>query len=162
TTKAEREDLEIDLSCLGTMNTMVAAFLVSLECRSRLLVLASVLKEAINVKVHALPLALGKPVSRKKIYTLVPVGCVDFHHLAFLECLKKSHLATKGDIHVAHIYKTMCTSVDDVEWEVFLNVHNLAAKRVVENLVTVVMTTEDIESDNAGCAVCKDEGVRWI
>ncbi|GJT56672.1 zinc finger, RING/FYVE/PHD-type containing protein [Tanacetum coccineum] len=32
-----------------------------------------------------------------------------------------------------------------------------AAKRVVENLVTVVMTTEDVESDNAGCAVCKDE-----
>lgn len=30
--------------------------------------------------------------------------------LAFLECLERPNMATKGDIHVAHIYKTMCTS----------------------------------------------------
>nr|GEW53423.1 phospholipase A2 domain-containing protein [Tanacetum cinerariifolium] len=30
--------------------------------------------------------------------------------LAFLECLERPHMATKGDIQVAHVYKTMCTS----------------------------------------------------
>ncbi|GKA02962.1 hypothetical protein Tco_0675743, partial [Tanacetum coccineum] len=59
TTKAEREDLEIDLSSSGTMNTMFATFF------RRLLVSASVLKEAINGIVPALPLALGKPASIK-------------------------------------------------------------------------------------------------
>lgn len=28
--------------------------------------------------------------------------------LAFLECLERPHMSTKGDTHVAHIYKTMC------------------------------------------------------
>lgn len=28
--------------------------------------------------------------------------------LAFLECLEKPHMQTKGDKHVAHLYKTMC------------------------------------------------------
>nr|GEX47773.1 hypothetical protein [Tanacetum cinerariifolium] len=59
TTEAEREDLEIDLSSSGSMNTMFATFF------RRLLVSASVLKEAINGTVPALPLALGKPASRK-------------------------------------------------------------------------------------------------
>ncbi|KAL4579093.1 hypothetical protein LXL04_015228 [Taraxacum kok-saghyz] len=30
--------------------------------------------------------------------------------LAFLECLERPHMATRGDIHVAHLYKTMCIS----------------------------------------------------
>ncbi|KAI3797066.1 hypothetical protein L1987_39756 [Smallanthus sonchifolius] len=30
--------------------------------------------------------------------------------LAFLECLERPHMATKGDIRVAHLYKTMCIS----------------------------------------------------
>ncbi|GFZ18112.1 phospholipase A2 family protein [Actinidia rufa] len=30
--------------------------------------------------------------------------------LAFLECLERPHMSTKGDAHVAHLYKTMCTS----------------------------------------------------
>ncbi|KAJ6948568.1 hypothetical protein NC651_002787 [Populus alba x Populus x berolinensis] len=28
--------------------------------------------------------------------------------LAFLQCLERPHMATKGDAHVAHVYKTMC------------------------------------------------------
>ncbi|KMT14604.1 hypothetical protein BVRB_4g073740 [Beta vulgaris subsp. vulgaris] len=28
--------------------------------------------------------------------------------LAFLECIEKTHMQTKGDKHVAHMYKTMC------------------------------------------------------
>ncbi|XP_076895335.1 uncharacterized protein LOC143547924 [Bidens hawaiensis] len=85
-------------------------------------------------------------------------------------------------------------SVDDLDWEVFLNVNDIegnrdladqfedysdaehemlfgqfadtgdsglvqppASKRVVENLLSVVMTRGDGESDNAVCAVCKDE-----
>jgi hypothetical protein len=30
--------------------------------------------------------------------------------LAFLECLERPHMTTKGDPHVAHLYKTMCIS----------------------------------------------------
>ncbi|XP_024989869.1 uncharacterized protein LOC112524290 isoform X2 [Cynara cardunculus var. scolymus] len=30
--------------------------------------------------------------------------------LAFLECLERPHMATKGDIRVAHLYRTMCVS----------------------------------------------------
>ncbi|KAL7613734.1 hypothetical protein Lser_V15G04833 [Lactuca serriola] len=30
--------------------------------------------------------------------------------LAFLECLERPHMATRGDVHVAHLYKTMCVS----------------------------------------------------
>ncbi|XP_076949658.1 uncharacterized protein LOC143622366 [Bidens hawaiensis] len=85
-------------------------------------------------------------------------------------------------------------SVDDLDWEVFLNVDDIegrqdladqfedygdaehemlfgqfadtgdsglvqppASKRVVENLLSVVMTREDGESDSTVCAVCKDE-----
>ncbi|KAJ6750960.1 hypothetical protein OIU85_001489 [Salix viminalis] len=28
--------------------------------------------------------------------------------LTFLQCLERPHMATKGDAHVAHVYKTMC------------------------------------------------------
>jgi hypothetical protein len=28
--------------------------------------------------------------------------------MAFLQCLERPHMATKGDAHVAHVYKTMC------------------------------------------------------
>ncbi|KAI3724669.1 hypothetical protein L2E82_36454 [Cichorium intybus] len=30
--------------------------------------------------------------------------------LAFLECLERPHMATRGDVHVANLYKTMCIS----------------------------------------------------
>ncbi|KAL7202706.1 hypothetical protein ACSBR1_034222 [Camellia fascicularis] len=30
--------------------------------------------------------------------------------LAFLECLERPHMITKGNAHVAHLYKTMCIS----------------------------------------------------
>lgn len=30
--------------------------------------------------------------------------------LAFLECLEKQHMSTKGDPHVAYLYKTLCTN----------------------------------------------------
>ncbi|KAL6973676.1 hypothetical protein U1Q18_027863 [Sarracenia purpurea var. burkii] len=30
--------------------------------------------------------------------------------VAFLECLERPHMSTKGDAHVAHLYKTMCIS----------------------------------------------------
>ncbi|KAJ9541979.1 hypothetical protein OSB04_028485 [Centaurea solstitialis] len=30
--------------------------------------------------------------------------------LAFLECLERPHMATKGDVRVAHLYRTMCVS----------------------------------------------------
>ncbi|PWA46044.1 dnaJ domain-containing protein [Artemisia annua] len=111
--EAEREDLEIDLSSLGTMNTMFAALfrfffyrpvcfssfldifkvVLSLKLRSgffggdsklgvpiKTLVSASVLEEAINGTVPTLPLALGKPVSRK-----VEKHCAHFYSVRVTE-----------------------------------------------------------------------------
>ncbi|KAK2633665.1 hypothetical protein Ddye_032724 [Dipteronia dyeriana] len=58
----------------------------------------------------------------------------------------------------------------NLEWEFLLNTDNLetnpemdndepffASKSVVENLPEVALTQEDVESNNALCAVCKDE-----
>ncbi|KAJ0678431.1 putative DnaJ domain, Chaperone J-domain superfamily [Helianthus annuus] len=63
--EAETQDLELDLSSLGAMSTMVAAFFSKLGVPIKTLVSATVLEEAINGTVPTHPLALGKPVSRK-------------------------------------------------------------------------------------------------
>nr|GEX29105.1 hypothetical protein [Tanacetum cinerariifolium] len=78
--EAEREDLEIDLSSLGTMNTMFAALFSKLGVPIKTLVSASVLEEAINGTVPTLPLALGKPVSRK-----VEKQCAHFYSVRITE-----------------------------------------------------------------------------
>ncbi|KAD2393784.1 hypothetical protein E3N88_40761 [Mikania micrantha] len=63
--ETETHDLELDLSSLGAMSTMVAAFFSKLGLPIKTLVSSTVLEEAINGNVLASPLALGKPVSRK-------------------------------------------------------------------------------------------------
>nr|XP_043634483.1 chaperone protein dnaJ 16-like [Erigeron canadensis] len=78
--ESESQDLELDLSSLGAMTTMVAAIFSKLGVPIKTLVSAAVLEEAINGTVPTLPLALGKPVSRK-----VEKQCAHFYSIRITE-----------------------------------------------------------------------------
>ncbi|CAF1725322.1 unnamed protein product [Brassica napus] len=61
----ENEDLELDLSSLGAVNTMFAALFNKLGVQIKTTVSANLLDEALNGTVTTLPLAVGQVVSRK-------------------------------------------------------------------------------------------------
>ncbi|KAL9246462.1 hypothetical protein vseg_019993 [Gypsophila vaccaria] len=61
----ERQDLELDLSSLGPVDTVFAALFSKLGVPIKTTVSAAVLEEALNGRVSVLPLPLGQPVSRK-------------------------------------------------------------------------------------------------
>ncbi|KAJ9554368.1 hypothetical protein OSB04_018413 [Centaurea solstitialis] len=82
--EAESQDLELDLSSLGAMNTMFAAIFSKLGVPIKTVVSATVLEEAINGTVTIQPLALGKPVSRK-----VEKQCAHFYSIRIKE--KEAH-----------------------------------------------------------------------
>ncbi|CAN1151305.1 Chaperone protein dnaJ 16 [Linum perenne] len=63
--EAENQDLELDLSSLGTVNTMFAALFSKLGVPIKTTVSANVLEEALNGAVSVCPLELGHPISRK-------------------------------------------------------------------------------------------------
>ncbi|CAN8244604.1 unnamed protein product [Cochlearia groenlandica] len=61
----ENEDIELDLSSLGAVNTIFAALFNKLGVQIKTTVSASLLEEALNGKVTTLPLTVGQVVSRK-------------------------------------------------------------------------------------------------
>ncbi|KAG2302542.1 hypothetical protein Bca52824_031193 [Brassica carinata] len=61
----ENEDLELDLSSLGAVNTMFAALFNKLGVQIKTTVSANLLNEALNGVVTTLPLGVGQVVSRK-------------------------------------------------------------------------------------------------
>ncbi|KAG7588219.1 hypothetical protein ISN44_As07g005600 [Arabidopsis suecica] len=61
----ENEDLELDLSSLGAVNTIFAALFNKLGVQIRTTVSANLLGEALNGTVTTLPLMVGQVVSRK-------------------------------------------------------------------------------------------------
>jgi curved DNA-binding protein CbpA len=63
--ESENQELELDLSSLGTVNTMFAAIFSKLGVPIKTTVSATVLEEALNGEVTISPLSLGKPISRK-------------------------------------------------------------------------------------------------
>lgn len=63
--ESENQELELDLSSLGAMNTMFAALFSKLGVPIKTTVSATVLEEALNGSVEVLPLQLGKSTSRK-------------------------------------------------------------------------------------------------
>ncbi|KAK4481871.1 hypothetical protein RD792_012782 [Penstemon davidsonii] len=63
--EAENQDLELDLSSLGTVNTMFAAIFSKLGVPIKTTVSATVLEEALNGAVNIRPLPLGQPLCRK-------------------------------------------------------------------------------------------------
>ncbi|GAA0174093.1 chaperone [Lithospermum erythrorhizon] len=63
--EAESQELELDLSSLGTVNTMFAAIFSKLGVPIKTTVSATILEEALNGMVSVHPLPLDQPFSRK-------------------------------------------------------------------------------------------------
>ncbi|XP_049404396.1 chaperone protein dnaJ 16 [Solanum stenotomum] len=63
--ESESQDLELDLSSLGTVNTMFAALFSKLGVPIKTTVSATVLEEALNGSVSIQPLPLGQPLCKK-------------------------------------------------------------------------------------------------
>lgn len=78
--EAESQDLELDLSSLGTVNTMFAAIFSKLGVPIKTTVSATVLEEALNGLVTIRPLPLGQPLCSK-----VEKQCAHFYSVTITE-----------------------------------------------------------------------------
>ncbi|XP_038992486.1 chaperone protein dnaJ 16-like [Hibiscus syriacus] len=78
--EADNQELELDLSSLGAVNTMFAALFGKLGVPIKTTVSATVLEEALNGAVTIRPLLLGQPISRK-----VEKQCAHFYSVAIAE-----------------------------------------------------------------------------
>ncbi|KAG5522303.1 hypothetical protein RHGRI_034478 [Rhododendron griersonianum] len=63
--ESESQDLELDLSSLGAVNTMFAALFSKLGVPIKTTVSATILEEALNGVVTSRPLLLGQPMVKK-------------------------------------------------------------------------------------------------
>ncbi|XP_010548039.1 PREDICTED: chaperone protein dnaJ 39 [Tarenaya hassleriana] len=77
---SENEELEVDISSLGAVNTIFAALFSKLGVPIRTTVSANVLEEALNGVVTTLPLMVGQVVSRK-----VEKQCAHFYSVKLTE-----------------------------------------------------------------------------
>ncbi|KAL4639219.1 hypothetical protein ACB092_03G201800 [Castanea dentata] len=78
--ESENQELELDLSSLGTVNTMFAALFSKLGVPIKTTVSATVLEEALNNLVTVLPLPMGQPISKK-----VEKQCAHFYSVRITE-----------------------------------------------------------------------------
>ncbi|KAG8500637.1 hypothetical protein CXB51_004454 [Gossypium anomalum] len=78
--EADNQELELDLSSLGAVNTMFAALFSKLGVPIKTTVSATVLEEALNGAVSIRPLQLGQPISRK-----VEKQCAHFYSVTITE-----------------------------------------------------------------------------
>ncbi|XAR65016.1 hypothetical protein NMG60_11008954 [Bertholletia excelsa] len=78
--EAESQELELDLSSLGAVNTMFAALFSKLGVPIKTTVSATVLEEALNGVVTIRPLSLGQPLYRK-----VEKQCAHFYSVSLTE-----------------------------------------------------------------------------
>ncbi|KAF5746642.1 Chaperone protein dnaJ 16 [Tripterygium wilfordii] len=78
--ESESQDLELDLSSLGAVNTMFAALFSKLGVPIKTTVSATVLEEALNGVVTIRPLPLGQSISRK-----VEKQCAHFYSVTITE-----------------------------------------------------------------------------
>ncbi|PIN21280.1 Molecular chaperone (DnaJ superfamily) [Handroanthus impetiginosus] len=78
--ESESQELELDLSSLGTVNTMFAAIFSKLGVPIKTTVSATVLEEALNGVVTIRPLPLGQPICRK-----VEKQCAHFYSVTITE-----------------------------------------------------------------------------
>ncbi|KAK4785038.1 hypothetical protein SAY86_001727 [Trapa natans] len=76
----EGQELELDLSSLGAVNTMFAAIFSKLGVPIKTTVSATVLEEALNGVVTVRPLPLGQPISKK-----VEKQCAHFYSVTITE-----------------------------------------------------------------------------
>lgn len=78
--ETESQELELDLSSLGTVNTMFAALFSKLGVPIKTTVSATVLEEALNGAVTVHPLQLGQPLYKK-----VEKQCAHFYSVTITE-----------------------------------------------------------------------------
>ncbi|KAK8665621.1 hypothetical protein V6N13_005786 [Hibiscus sabdariffa] len=78
--EADNQEMELDLSSLGAVNTMFAALFSKLGVPIKTTVSATVLEEALKGAVTIRPLLLGQPISRK-----VEKQCAHFYSVAITE-----------------------------------------------------------------------------
>ncbi|XP_052882463.1 chaperone protein dnaJ 16-like isoform X1 [Gossypium arboreum] len=78
--EADNQELELDLSSLGAVNTIFAALFSKLGVPIKTTVSATVLEEALNGAVNIRPLQLGQPISRK-----VEKQCAHFYSVTITE-----------------------------------------------------------------------------
>ncbi|XP_044493373.1 chaperone protein dnaJ 16-like isoform X2 [Mangifera indica] len=78
--ESENQELELDLSSLGAVNTMFAALFTKLGVPIKTTVSATVLEEALNGAVTIRPLLLGQPITRK-----VEKQCAHFYSVKITE-----------------------------------------------------------------------------
>ncbi|CAA2969937.1 Hypothetical predicted protein [Olea europaea subsp. europaea] len=78
--ESESQELELDLSSLGAVNTMFAALFSKLGVPIKTTVSATVLEEALNGVVTIRPLPLGQPLCRK-----VEKQCAHFYSVTITE-----------------------------------------------------------------------------
>ncbi|CAF2106562.1 unnamed protein product [Brassica napus] len=74
------QELELDLSSLGAVNTVFAALFSKLGVPMKTFVYATILEEALNVRVSVDPLLLGQTVSKK-----VEKQCAHFYAVTITE-----------------------------------------------------------------------------
>lgn len=90
TVESETQELEFDLSSLGTMKTMLVALAIKLGARIKTTVSSVVLEDALNGMVHICPLSLGEPV-----YSKVEKQCAHFYSITITEKEAKSGLVCR-------------------------------------------------------------------
>ncbi|KAJ6689013.1 hypothetical protein OIU85_005430 [Salix viminalis] len=78
--ESESQELELDLSSLGAVNTIFAALFSKLGVPIKTVVSATVLEEALNCVVDIRPLPLGVPICRK-----VEKQCAHFYSVTITE-----------------------------------------------------------------------------
>ncbi|KAE9454065.1 hypothetical protein C3L33_14045, partial [Rhododendron williamsianum] len=78
--ESESQDLELDLSSLGAVNTMFAALFSKLGVPIKTTVSATILEEALNGVVTSRPLLLGQPMVKK-----VEKQCAHFYSVSITE-----------------------------------------------------------------------------
>ncbi|KAM0943121.1 putative DnaJ domain, Chaperone J-domain superfamily [Dioscorea sansibarensis] len=93
--ESESQELELDLSSLGTVNTMFAALFSKLGVPIKTTVSATVLEEALNGSVSISPLQLGQSLFRK-----VEKQCAHFYSVQVTEHEAKMGLVCR--VHSTH------------------------------------------------------------
>ncbi|KAJ0257728.1 Chaperone protein dnaJ 16 [Hirschfeldia incana] len=84
--EAEGQELELDLSSLGAVNTVFAALFSKLGVPIKTSVSATILEEALNGRVSVDPLLLGQAVTKKAIFLLqVEKQCAHFYAVTVSE-----------------------------------------------------------------------------
>nr|XP_034908975.1 chaperone protein dnaJ 16-like isoform X1 [Populus alba]XP_034908980.1 chaperone protein dnaJ 16-like isoform X1 [Populus alba] len=104
--ESESQELELDLSSLGAVNTMFAALFSKLGVPIKTTISATVLEEALNGVVDIRPLSLGEPISRKVRYFFLVFVSI---FVIVLGLIGKTYIFKQVEKQCAHFYSVTIT-----------------------------------------------------